>query len=102
MDLVGSDLRASPDLYPLAFDRDQDNVGFIRLNRARYEQASFLDERIAAAQDQGGWAPFGAVLPGRLPAAGLPPGALAVGTVLSSGVAGALPVPVLATAGASG
>jgi hypothetical protein len=70
MDLVGSDLRASPDLYPLAFDRDQDNVGFIRLNRARYEQASFLDERIAAAQDQGGWAPFGAVRAAAAPLVG--------------------------------
>src|SRR5580700_6897749 len=61
MDLAGSALRASPDLYPLAYDEGQDAVGFVRLSRARYEAASLLDQRIAAPGDEGGWAPFGVV-----------------------------------------
>ena len=70
MDLVGSELRATPDLYPLAFDEGQDSVGFVRLSRPRYEQASFLDQRVTAAGDQGGWAPFGIVRAAAAPLAG--------------------------------
>jgi hypothetical protein len=70
MDLVGSELRATPDLYPLAFDEGQDSVGFVRLSRPRYEQASFLDQRVTAASDQGGWAPFDVVRAAAAPLAG--------------------------------
>ncbi|HXQ47892.1 MAG TPA: hypothetical protein VN806_14840 [Caulobacteraceae bacterium] len=70
MDLVGSELRATPDLYPLAFDERQDSVGFVRLSRPRYEQASFLDQRVAAPGDQGGWAPFGVVRAAAAPLTG--------------------------------
>jgi hypothetical protein len=68
MDLVGSELRANPDLYPLAFDVFQDSVYFIRLSQARYADASFLDQRVAAQGDEGGWAQWApvAALAGRL------------------------------------
>ena len=68
MDLIGSELRASPDLYPLAFNVFQDSVYFIRLSQARYVEASFLDQRVAAQGDEGGWAQWApvAALAGRL------------------------------------
>ena len=61
MQLDGSELRASPDLYPLAYDEAKDEVGFLRLTRARYREASFLDQRVALPTDRGWWSPFGAV-----------------------------------------
>ncbi len=61
MTLDLAQLGATPDLYPLAFDQGQDSVGFLRLSRARYEEASFLDQRVVAAGDEGGWAPFAVV-----------------------------------------
>ncbi len=70
MDLVGSELRASPDLYPLAYDPGQDQVGFIQLSQARYEAASFLDQRVVQAGDDGGWAPFAPVREAAAPLAG--------------------------------
>jgi hypothetical protein len=68
MDLIGSELRANPDLYPLAFNVFQDSVYFVRLSRARYAEASFLDQRVALQGDEGGWAQWGpvAALAGRL------------------------------------
>jgi hypothetical protein len=68
MDLIGSELRANPDLYPLAFDVFQDTVYFIRLSAARYAEASFLDQRVAVQGDEGGWAQWApvAALAGRL------------------------------------
>jgi hypothetical protein len=70
MDLIGSELRASPDLYPLGFDVFQDSVYFLRLNEARYAEASFLDQRAAVQGDEGGWAAWAPVeaLAGRLEA----------------------------------
>ncbi|HLI65433.1 MAG TPA: hypothetical protein VKU90_03630 [Caulobacteraceae bacterium] len=70
MDLVGSELRATPDVYPLAFDAEQDSVYFVRLDRGRYEAASFLDQRVIGPGDQGGWAPWSAVRPAAAPLAG--------------------------------
>src|ERR1700722_11019967 len=70
MDLIGSELRASPDLYPLGFDVFQDSVYFLRLSQARYAEASFLDQRVAVQGDEGGWAAWAPVeaLAGRLEA----------------------------------
>jgi hypothetical protein len=61
MDLIGSELRANPDLYPLVFDVFQDSVYFIRLTPARYAEASFLDQRVAVQGDEGGWAQWAPV-----------------------------------------
>jgi hypothetical protein len=61
MALVASELRASPDLYPLVFDVFEDGVYFVKLSRARYEEASFLDQRINRQSDAGGWEPWAAV-----------------------------------------
>jgi hypothetical protein len=61
MALVASELRASPDLYPLAFDVFEDGVYFVKLSRARYEEASFLDQRINRQNDAGGWERWEAV-----------------------------------------
>ncbi|HEX4198429.1 MAG TPA: hypothetical protein VHZ26_13415 [Caulobacteraceae bacterium] len=61
MALVASELRASPDLYPLAFDVFEDGVYFVKLSRARYDEASFLDQRINRQSDIGGWEPWDAV-----------------------------------------
>jgi len=68
MDLIGSELRANPDLYPLAFDVFQDAVYFVRLSQARYAEASFLDQRVSQQGDEGGWAQWApvAALAGRL------------------------------------
>ncbi len=68
MDLIGSELRANPDLYPLAFNVFQDSVYFVRLSQARYAEASFLDQRVAVQGDEGGWAQWApvAALAGRL------------------------------------
>jgi hypothetical protein len=68
MELIGSELRANPDLYPLVFDVFQDAVYFIRLTQARYAEASFLDQRVAQQGDEGGWAQWApvAALAGRL------------------------------------
>lgn len=69
MALVASELRASPDLYPLAFDVAQDGVYFVKLSRARYEDASFLDQRINRQSDAGGWELWEAVAAAAAPLA---------------------------------
>lgn len=69
MALVASELRASPDLYPLAFDVFEDGVYFVKLSRARYEEASFLDQRINRQSDAGGWEPWDAVAAAAVPLA---------------------------------
>jgi hypothetical protein len=68
MELIGSELRANPDLFPLVFDVFQDAVYFIRLSQARYAEASFLDQRVSQQGDDGGWAQWApvAALAGRL------------------------------------
>jgi hypothetical protein len=68
MELIGSELRANPDLFPLVFDVFQDAVYFIRLTEARYAEASFLDQRVSQQGDDGGWAQWApvAALAGRL------------------------------------
>jgi len=49
MDDLSASLRASPELFPFAFEAERDRVHFLRLSRADYASASFLDERILAA-----------------------------------------------------
>jgi hypothetical protein len=46
MDALAQSLARSPELFPHALDVRTDAIGFIRLSRADYEIASFLDERI--------------------------------------------------------
>ena len=46
--VLSLDRLASPDLYPIAYDRTDDHVRLLRINEAVYRQASFLDERIVA------------------------------------------------------
>ena len=50
MDELAQSLAGSPVLFPHALDVGKDSVSFIRLERADYERASFLDARILSAQ----------------------------------------------------
>jgi hypothetical protein len=50
MDELAQSLARSPVLFPHAFDVRKDSVSFIRLERADYERASFLDARVLSAQ----------------------------------------------------
>ncbi|HEX4078069.1 MAG TPA: hypothetical protein VHX61_04230 [Rhizomicrobium sp.] len=51
-------LAASPELFPHALDLRQETVTLLRLSRADYEQASFLDGRIAGPAKPAGSVPF--------------------------------------------
>ena len=46
MDALASSLERSPELFPHAYDFRNDTISLIRLSRADYEKASFLDERV--------------------------------------------------------
>jgi hypothetical protein len=46
MDKLADSLRHSPELFPHAFDAVGDTMKFVRLQRADYDGASFLDERV--------------------------------------------------------
>jgi len=46
MDALASSLERSPELFPHTFDLKNDTISLIRLSRADYEKASFLDERV--------------------------------------------------------
>jgi hypothetical protein len=50
MDALASSLERSPELFPHAYDIRNDTVTFVRLTRADYERASFLDGRILGPQ----------------------------------------------------
>ena len=50
MDELAQSLARSPELFPHTLDVRKDSVSFIRLGRADYERASFLDGRILSAQ----------------------------------------------------
>jgi hypothetical protein len=50
MDALAESLAASPELFPHTLDVQRDAIGFIRLDRAAYKSASFLDERVLTAQ----------------------------------------------------
>ncbi|MDZ4782731.1 MAG: hypothetical protein SGJ19_20990 [Planctomycetia bacterium] len=47
------ELTASPELFPFAFQQDSDAVAFLRLSRADYAKASFLDARMLAPSVMG-------------------------------------------------
>jgi hypothetical protein len=49
MNSLAESLRNSPELFPHSIDLTHDTVKFIRLQRAEYESASFLDERVLRA-----------------------------------------------------
>jgi hypothetical protein len=49
LDPLAAALAASPELFPHAFDLRSGKVTLLRLSRVDYEQASFLDARIAGA-----------------------------------------------------
>jgi len=48
MDDLSAALRASPELFPFAFDARRDAVSFLHLTRVDYDAASFLDDRLLA------------------------------------------------------
>lgn len=58
MDLLASALAASPELFPHALDLRNGAVTLLRLSRTDYEQASFLDQRIAGAAKPARTLPF--------------------------------------------
>ena len=62
--ILDSERLASPDLYPIAFDRTRDQVRFVRLDEAAYRNASFLDERILTGAQAEEWASFAEVRDG--------------------------------------
>src|SRR6185369_9760771 len=60
-DPIGEDLlarlSATPDIYPQKLDPIRDVVLLVRLDRASYRAASFLDDRILTPTTQGAWLP---------------------------------------------
>ncbi len=54
-------LSASPELFPLRFDRALRAINLAPLDEAAYAAASFLDERILVAAGDEIWAPWGEV-----------------------------------------
>jgi len=62
-------LTASPMLYPIAMDARADVVQLVRLTKADYAAASFLDARLLTAEVRSGWGPWPEL---REAAAGLP------------------------------
>jgi hypothetical protein len=50
MDAIAEELGASPTLFPYMLDVPRDSVLFLRLTRADYERASFLDARLLNPQ----------------------------------------------------
>jgi len=61
MTLTGTELAASPVLYPLQLDAARDMLLLARLTEADYRAASFLDERMLTPAMRIGWAPFAAL-----------------------------------------
>lgn len=55
---LAESLARSPELFPFALDRRGDAVTLLRLSRTDYEEASFLDGRIAAAARPARTLPF--------------------------------------------
>lgn len=56
-DLLGR-LALSPDVYPQKLDPVRDAVLLVRLDRAAYRTASFLDDRILTQGTEGAWVPL--------------------------------------------
>src|SRR5882757_1849972 len=50
MSAIAEELGASPTLFPYMLDVPRDSVSFLRLTRADYERASFLDARLLNPQ----------------------------------------------------
>jgi len=50
MDAIADELGATPELFPYMLDLSRDGVLFLRLSRADYERASFLDARLLTPQ----------------------------------------------------
>jgi hypothetical protein len=50
MSAIAEELGASPTLFPYMLDVPRDSVSFLRLTRADYERASFLDARLLSPQ----------------------------------------------------
>ena len=51
-------IAASPELFPLVLDVAGDRVAMVRLDEARYREASFLDERILPQVPPPAWIPW--------------------------------------------
>ncbi len=59
--LTAADLLASPALYPQRLDAIREALFLVRLDRAAYAHASFLDDRILEGAQAIGWVPFAPV-----------------------------------------
>ncbi|HUO92414.1 MAG TPA: hypothetical protein VMU22_05800 [Rhizomicrobium sp.] len=71
MDAFAASLARSPELFPHAWDVQSDAVTLVRLTKADYEAASFLDERVLGPRTLSRTLPFGQ-LAAAVSAAGLP------------------------------
>ena len=71
MDALAASLARSPELFPHAWDVQSDAVTLVRLTKADYEAASFLDERVIGPRTLARTLPFGQ-LAAAVAAAGLP------------------------------
>lgn len=58
MDALASTLSRSPELFPHSLDLRNDTVALVRLTRADYEKASFLDERVLGSHSLSRTLPF--------------------------------------------
>jgi hypothetical protein len=58
MDAMADELGATPELFPYMLDLARDGVVFLRLSRADYERASFLDARLLTPQTSSSTLPW--------------------------------------------
>jgi hypothetical protein len=70
MDNLADSLRRSPELFPHVLDAVGDTMKFVRLQRADYEAASFLDERVLTMRTEMSIVPWAEAADG-IAAAGL-------------------------------
>jgi hypothetical protein len=62
MNSLAESLRRSPELLPHSLDLREDTVNFVRLQRAEYQHASFLDERVLNARTGASASPWPEVI----------------------------------------
>lgn len=55
LDRLRQELRAGPDYFPHRLDTNAGRILFLRMSRAAFAQASFLDDRIIDRETQGHW-----------------------------------------------
>lgn len=63
LDQVRQGLSGDPSIYPQNLDLNRETILFLQLDRAAYQAASFLDDRILTPQSNGRWVGFAELEP---------------------------------------